>query len=50
MSQAYQKICLDEPSKNLVVINTPKGLSNTIDYRLGYLVHQESFKELWAAY
>ena len=26
MSQAYQQILLDEPSKNLVVINTPKGL------------------------
>ena len=26
MSQAYQQILLDKPSKNLVVINTPKGL------------------------
>ena len=26
MSQAYQQILLDESSKNLVVINTPKGL------------------------
>ena len=26
MSQAYQQILLDEPNKNLVVINTPKGL------------------------
>ena len=25
MSQAYQQILLDEPSKNLVVIKTPKG-------------------------
>ena len=26
MSQAYQQLLLDEPSKKLVVINTPKGL------------------------
>ena len=26
MSQTYQQILLDKPSKNLVVINTPKGL------------------------
>ena len=26
MSQAYQQLVLDEPSKKLVVINTPKGI------------------------
>ena len=26
MSQAYQQLLLDEPSKKLVVINTPRGL------------------------
>ena len=26
MSQAYQQLLLDEPSRKLVVINTPKGL------------------------
>ena len=32
MSQAYQQILLDEPSKNLVVINTPKGLYNRLPF------------------
>lgn len=31
MSQAYQQLLLDEQSKRLVVINTPKGL---LDFHL----------------
>ena len=39
LSQAYLQLPVDEDCKDLLVINTPKGLFTvgTIDYHMGYL-------------
>ena len=47
MSQAYQQLVLDEKSKDLVVVNTHRGLFRYT--RLALLRHQVCFRGSWRA-
>ena len=47
MSEAYQQLVLDEKSRDLVVINTHRGLVRYTSYPLVLLRHQVCFRELW---